>query len=100
MGRRLKRPNEHTFSRRISDLVSIKGGRRIWGGDVWKECQAMNAGGEGVSHDLVAPRNAPNGDVEAREEGHVSARMATRYANSVGKGFGDLPGRRVVAGCG
>jgi hypothetical protein len=56
----------------------------------------VNVDGEGVSH---GPHDALNGDVEAQEEGRVSAGMATRHVDPTEGVLGNPPGRGVVVEC-
>ena len=46
---------EHTFAGGIPGLVPTDGSDRKWG-NIGKECRAANVGGDGIGHDLVAPR--------------------------------------------
>ena len=80
------RTNKRTFAGRIRK-------------NVWKERRVVNESGEGVSHDLVAPRDALNGDVWVPGEGHVSDRMDIRDVDSARTAFGDLSGPKVAVGC-
>ena len=86
MGRHLARINKRTFAGRIQ-------------GNVWKEHRVVNVSGEGISHNLVTPRDALNGDVWVPGEGHVSVRISMRDVDSARTVFGDLSGPRVAVGC-